>query len=160
MLEILLIVEPSVASRGFWRTRHLQKCSNSTRLVLQLSKMKQNPKTALVWLAFLMNANQNANQKPIGSAPAYRAQYTLPTQPIYQTLLFDFRGSGSEITVEVGMSGYTINEGPYNYFTMQVLICWLLLLPICCHYASGMSLCFRHVIMLQVCDYDFYVLNM
>ena len=41
-------------------------------------------------LAFLINAHQNVNQKPIGSAPAYQAQCTLPTQPIYQTLLFDF----------------------------------------------------------------------
>ena len=90
MLGILLIVEPSVASRAFWRTRHVQKRSNLTHLVLQLSKMKQNAKTALVWLAFLINTHQNANQKPIGSTPTYRAQCTLPPQPIYQTLLFDF----------------------------------------------------------------------
>ena len=44
-------------------------------------------KTALVRLAFLINAHQNANQKPIGSAPAYPR--TLPPQPIYQTLFFD-----------------------------------------------------------------------
>ena len=43
-----------------------------------------------VWLAFPINAHQNANQKPTGSAPAYRAQCTLPPQPIYPTLLFDF----------------------------------------------------------------------
>ena len=90
MLGILLIVEPSVASRAFWRTRRPQKRSNLTRLVLQRSKTKQNAKTCLVWLAFLINAHQNANQKPIGSAPAYRAQCTLPPQPIYQTRLFDF----------------------------------------------------------------------
>ena len=72
----LLIVEPSVASWAFWRTRHVQKCSNLTRLVLQHSKTNQNAKTALVQLAFLINAHQNANQKPIGSAPAYRAQCT------------------------------------------------------------------------------------
>ena len=63
---------------------------NLIRLVLQLSKTKQNTKTALVWLAFLINAHQNTNQNPIGSAPAYRAQCTLPPQPIYQTLLFNF----------------------------------------------------------------------
>ena len=49
-----------------------------------------NAKTALVRLAFLINAHQNANQNPIGSAPAYRAQCTVPPQPIYQTLLFNF----------------------------------------------------------------------
>ena len=48
---------------------------------LQLSKMKQNLKMAPI------NSHQNANQKPIRSAPAYRAQCTLPPQPIYQTLL-------------------------------------------------------------------------
>ena len=53
---------------------------------LQLSKTKQNMKTVLVWLAFPININQ----KPIGSAPALRAQCTLSPQPIYQTLLFDF----------------------------------------------------------------------
>ena len=52
--------------------------------------MKQNEKTALVWLAFPINAHQNAIQKPIGSASAYRAQCTLPPQPIYQTLFFNF----------------------------------------------------------------------
>jgi len=41
-------------------------------------------------LAFPINAHQNANQKPIGSAPSYRAQCTLPPQPMCQTLLFDF----------------------------------------------------------------------
>ena len=45
---------------------------------------------APVQLSFLINAHQNANQKPIGSAPAYRAQCTLPPQPVYQTFLFDF----------------------------------------------------------------------
>ena len=34
--------------------------------------------------------HQNANQQPIGSAPAYQAQCTLPPCPIYQTLLFNF----------------------------------------------------------------------
>ena len=85
----LLIVEPSVASRAFWRTRHMQKHSNLIRLVLQHSKTNQNAKTALVRLAFLINAHQNANQKPIGSVPAYRVQCILPPQPICQTLLFD-----------------------------------------------------------------------
>ena len=69
MLGILLIVEPSVASRAFWRTRHVQKRSNLTLLVLQRSKTKQNVKTALVRLAFLINTHQSANQWPIGSAP-------------------------------------------------------------------------------------------
>ena len=41
-------------------------------------------------VAFPINARQNANQKPIGSASAYLVQCTLPPQPIYQTLLFDF----------------------------------------------------------------------
>ena len=44
----------------------------------------------LVRLLFPLNTHQNANQKPIGSAPAYWAQCTLPPDPIYQTLLFDF----------------------------------------------------------------------
>ena len=67
-------------------------------MVSQHSKTKQNAKTALVQLVFLINAQQNANQKPIRSAPAYRAQCTLPPQPIYQTLLSIFRESGSETT--------------------------------------------------------------
>ena len=49
------------------------------------SFLKQS-KTVLMWLAIPINAHQNANQKPIGSAPAYQVQYTLPPQPIYQTL--------------------------------------------------------------------------
>ena len=52
--------------------------------------MKQNAKTVLVQLATPINAHQNANKKPIGSAigsaPAYQAQCTLPPYPIYQTL--------------------------------------------------------------------------
>ena len=48
--------------------------------------MKQNAKTVLVQLAIPINAHQNANKKPIGSAPAYRVQCTLPPYPIYQTL--------------------------------------------------------------------------
>ena len=40
--------------------------------------------------------SKNVNQKPIGSAPAYRAQCTLPPQPIYQILLFE---SGSETNI-------------------------------------------------------------
>ena len=47
----------------------------------------KNMKTALPRLAFPINTHQNANQNPIESAPAYRVQCT---QPIYQTLLFDF----------------------------------------------------------------------
>ena len=61
--------------------------------------MKQNMKTVLVRLASPINARQNANQKPIGSAPVHQAQCTRPPQPIYQTLLFDFQGSGSETNV-------------------------------------------------------------
>ena len=57
---------------------------------LQLSKMKQNAKTVVVRLLSPINAHQNANQKPIGSAPAYQAQCTLPPQSIYQTLLSNF----------------------------------------------------------------------
>ena len=41
-------------------------------------------------LAFPINAHQNANQKPIRSAPSYRAQCTLPPRPMCQTLLFNF----------------------------------------------------------------------
>ena len=63
---------------------------SSSAWCLQLSKMKQNAKTAIVRLGFPINAHLNANQKPIGSAPSYRTQCTLPPQPIYQTLLFDF----------------------------------------------------------------------
>ena len=47
-------------------------------------------------LAFPINAHQNANQKPIGSAPSYRVQCTLPPQLMCQTLLSIFRGSDSE----------------------------------------------------------------
>ena len=50
---------------------------------------------------FPINAHQNVNQKPIGSTPAYRAQCTLPPQPIYQTLLFD----GSETTCMAAIFG-------------------------------------------------------
>ena len=44
----------------------------------------------------MWNAHQNANQKPIRSAPAYQVQCTLPPQLIHQTLLFDFMRSGSK----------------------------------------------------------------
>ena len=81
--------------RVFCWTRHPYKHSTGIfpawRLhSLQLSKTKQNEKTALVRLAFPITAHQNAIQKPIESAPAYLAQCTLPPQPIYQTLLFNF----------------------------------------------------------------------
>ena len=62
----------------------------SFSLAVQLSKTKQNVKTVLVRLPFPINAHQNANQKPIGSAPSYQAQCTLPLRPMCQTLLFDF----------------------------------------------------------------------
>ena len=52
----------------------------------QLSKTNPNAKTVLVQLVFPINVHQNANQRPIGSAPAYHVQCTLPPQPIYQTL--------------------------------------------------------------------------
>ena len=81
--------------RVFCWTRHPYKCSTgifpTCRLhSLHLSKTKQNEKMTLVHLAFPINAHQNAIQKPIGSAPAHRAQCTLQPQPIYQTLLFNF----------------------------------------------------------------------
>ena len=65
-------------------------CKRSLAWCLQLSKTRQNVKTVLVRLVFPINAHQNVNQKPIGSMPAYQAQCTLPPQPIYLTLLFDF----------------------------------------------------------------------
>ena len=37
-----------------------------------------------VRLAFPINAHQNANQKPIGSAPSYRVQRTLPPDPPFR----------------------------------------------------------------------------
>ena len=45
--------------------------------------------TALMWLAFLINAQQNTNQKSIGSVSAYQAQ---GTQPIYRTLFQFLKG--------------------------------------------------------------------
>ena len=72
-----------------------------SRLVFTVSKMKQNAKTVFAQLAFQINAHQNADQKPIGSVPAYWAQCTLSPQPIYQTLLFDFsRVYGAYITTD------------------------------------------------------------
>ena len=85
MLGILLLAEPVEFS-----ARHKHKCSILPTWCLQLSKTKQNAKTVLVRLAIPRNAHQNANQKPIGSVPVYRAQCTLPPHPIYQTLLFRF----------------------------------------------------------------------
>ena len=52
----------------------------------------QNVKIVLVQLVYLINAHQNDIQKPIGSVPTYHVQYTLPPQPIYQTLLSIFEG--------------------------------------------------------------------
>jgi len=98
MLGILLIAKPCNACRVFCWTRHPYKRSIFPAWCLQLSKTKQNAKTVLMRLATPINAHQNANQKPIGSAPAYRVQCTLPPQPIYQTLLFNFQRSGSETT--------------------------------------------------------------
>ena len=40
--------------------------------------MKHNATRALVWLAFLMSVHQNATQKPIWSAPAYRVLVSYP----------------------------------------------------------------------------------
>ena len=59
-------------------------------LPLGVCKTKQNAKRVLVQLAIPINVHQNANHKPIRSAPVYRAQCTLSSHPIYQTLLFDF----------------------------------------------------------------------
>ena len=86
MLGILLIGEHCKFCRVFCWTRHPYKRSIFPTSRLQLSKTKQNTKTVLMWLAFPINTNQ----KPIGSAPALRAQCTLSPQPIYQTLLFNF----------------------------------------------------------------------
>ena len=81
MLGILLIAELCKACRVFCWTRHTYKRSIFPALCSQHYKTKQNTKTVLVRLAFPINAHQNANQKPIGSAPSYRAQCTLPPQP-------------------------------------------------------------------------------
>ena len=89
MLGILLFAEPCKACRVFCGTRHTYKHSILPAWCLQLSKT-QNAKTVLVRLAIPINTHQNANQKPNGSVPAYRAQCTRPSHPIYQTLLFDF----------------------------------------------------------------------
>ena len=45
-----------------------------------------------MWLAFPKNAHQNANQKPIGSAPAYRAQCTLSPQQFTRASFRFFKG--------------------------------------------------------------------
>ena len=73
---------PYKRSTGIFPTWHLHS--------VQLSKTKENEKMALVRLVFPINAHQNAIEKPIRSPPAYRAQCTLPPQPIYQTLFFNF----------------------------------------------------------------------
>ena len=91
---------PCKACRVFCRTRHTYKHSIFPAWCLQLSKTKQNANTVLVRLAFPITAHQNANQKPMGSAPAYQVRYTLPPQTIYQTLLSIFQGSGSETRLE------------------------------------------------------------
>ena len=90
MLGILWIAELCKACRVFCWTRHTYKRSIFPAWCSQHYKTKQNVRTVLVRLAFPINAHQNANQKPIGSAPSYRAQCTLPPQPMCQTLLFDF----------------------------------------------------------------------
>ena len=90
MLGILLIAELCKACRVFCWTRHTYKRSIFPAWCLQHYKTKQNTKTVLVRLAFPINAHQNANQKPIGSAPSYRAQCTLPPQQMCHTLLFNF----------------------------------------------------------------------
>ena len=102
------------ACRVFCWTRYPYKCSIFPAWRLQPSEKKQKAKMVLVRLAFPINAHQNANQKPIGSAPAHRAQCTLPSQPIYQTLLSIFRGSGSETTPRPCMI-YTLTSGHYHY---------------------------------------------
>ena len=89
MLGILIIAGHSVASRAFCWTRHSQKHSNLFRSMFH-SFIQQSKTQKRHSLAFPINTHQNANQKPIRSAPAYQVQCTLPSQPIYQTLLFDF----------------------------------------------------------------------
>ena len=89
MLGILLIAEPCKVYRVFCWTRYQYKRSIFPACRLQLTKTKQNAKKVLVRLAFPINAHQNANQKLIGSAPSYRAQCTLPPQPMCQTCRHD-----------------------------------------------------------------------
>ena len=86
----LVIAELCKACRVFCRTRHTYKRSLFPAWCSQHYKTTQNAKTVLVRLAFPINAQKNANQKPIGSAPSYRVQCTFPPQPMCQTLLFDF----------------------------------------------------------------------
>ena len=62
------------ACRVFCWTWHKYKHSILPALCLQLSKTKQNVKMVHLQLAIPINAHQNANQKPIVSAPVYWAQ--------------------------------------------------------------------------------------
>ena len=99
-LGIVLFAEPCKPCWVFCWTRHTYRRSTFPAWCLQLSKTKQNAKTILVRLTFPINTHQDVNQRPIGSAPAYRAQCTLPPHPIYQTLL---RRSGSDTTMGHGL---------------------------------------------------------
>ena len=102
MLGISLIVEPSLASRALWKTRH-----RSVRILpawfysfpTEWSKTRRQ-------LAFLINAHQNANQKPIGSVPAYRTQCTLPPSQFTRPSFSIFRGSGSKTKRLLTTSGH------------------------------------------------------
>ena len=61
--------------------------------------MKQNVKTALVRLAFLIDAHQNANQKPIAGAvytSTPGAVYTSTPADLQDPSFLIFRGSGFE----------------------------------------------------------------
>ena len=62
-------------------------------------------KTALARLAFPVSTHQNANEKPIESAPAYWAQCTLPPQPFTRLIFLIFSGSSSEtMHTDIGAS--------------------------------------------------------
>ena len=78
-------------------------------------------------LAFPISAHQNTNQKPIGSELSYQVQCTLPLQPIYQTLLSIFPGSGLETisflfwSIQAQMNLITIYF--YGFSTHGTVVC-------------------------------------
>ena len=86
----------------------------------------------LVRLLFPLNTHQNADQKPIGSAPAYWVQCTLPPDPIYQTLLSIFRGSGLQTisflfwSIQAQMNLVTVYF--YGFCTHGTVVCITLVL--------------------------------
>ena len=63
----------------------------------------------LVLLAFPVDTHQNANQKPIGSAPAYRAQCTVHFHPI------PFTGLSFLIFEDLVLRLFYSYFGPYKY---------------------------------------------